>query len=321
MKTYRVTLRPEGPFGSALQSDTLWGQVCWAYRERHGEARLNDLLGENGCFAAFSSAFPAGYLPRPRLGMGRPDPKQAYHEFKRAKKETRLPAERLTALRRDLTPATLNRAVVSLLDADETDRSFPARRVVTRARLRNGIDRVTGRVRNGILFDSKEIFYGPDVRLDLYVVLPAPGRFGREELLACLDNIGRFGYGRNAGVGLGHFRVEEDGIEEEPEILRRPEGATRFVSLSHGFPAEGETLLAGATDTKFGRHGGTLATSGRPYKAPVIRYLPGSIFTARDDKPFGGRAHEDVSRHEGRHLDGGWMVRFFFVPGKDDDAI
>ncbi len=70
MDNYQVTLHPRSAFGTPLAGDTLFGQLCWAIRERFGEARLTSLLEgytEANPFLVVSDAFPAGWVPRPQL--------------------------------------------------------------------------------------------------------------------------------------------------------------------------------------------------------------------------------------------------------------
>ena len=69
MDNYQVTLQPRSAFGTPLAGDTLFGQLCWAIRERFGEARLTSLLEgytEANPFLVVSDAFPAGWVPRPQ---------------------------------------------------------------------------------------------------------------------------------------------------------------------------------------------------------------------------------------------------------------
>lgn len=70
MKTYRITLNLKSAFATPLKGDTLFGQLCWAIRNRLGEDRLNELLDgytSGQPFAVVSDAFPQGYLPLPKL--------------------------------------------------------------------------------------------------------------------------------------------------------------------------------------------------------------------------------------------------------------
>ena len=70
MKLYRFTLYPKSAMGTPLVGDTLFGQLCWAVRNRFGEARLTVLLEgyrEQRPFMVVSDAFPQGFFPLPSL--------------------------------------------------------------------------------------------------------------------------------------------------------------------------------------------------------------------------------------------------------------
>jgi CRISPR-associated protein Csm4 len=82
MTTLKFTLRPLSAFATPLAGDTLFGQLCWAARERFGEARLSELLDgyvDGRPFLVASDGFPSGLLPRPTapdfaLGLAAVDP-------------------------------------------------------------------------------------------------------------------------------------------------------------------------------------------------------------------------------------------------------
>jgi hypothetical protein len=70
MTPYRFRIKPLSAFGTRPLGDTLFGQMCWALRNRHGEARLAELLTgytEGRPYAVVSDALPAGHWPRPAL--------------------------------------------------------------------------------------------------------------------------------------------------------------------------------------------------------------------------------------------------------------
>jgi CRISPR-associated protein Csm4 len=70
MPTFRARITPRSAFGTPLLGDTLFGQLCWAIRNRQGEARLTALLEaytDGHPFLVVSDAMPAGYVPRPSL--------------------------------------------------------------------------------------------------------------------------------------------------------------------------------------------------------------------------------------------------------------
>jgi CRISPR-associated protein Csm4 len=96
MNSLKLTLRPLSAFATPLAGDTLFGQLCWAARERFGEARLGELLDgyvDGRPFLVVSDGFPSGLLPRPTapdfaLGFAGVDPAQR----KRARTHRWLPA-------------------------------------------------------------------------------------------------------------------------------------------------------------------------------------------------------------------------------------
>jgi len=44
MECLRLTVRPMSAFAGPIKGDTLFGQICWAARNRWGEPRLRELL-------------------------------------------------------------------------------------------------------------------------------------------------------------------------------------------------------------------------------------------------------------------------------------
>ena len=70
MQTYKLNLTLQSAFATPLKGDTLFGQLCWAIRNRLGEDTLTDCLAgytNSQPFAVVSDAFPEGYFPLPKL--------------------------------------------------------------------------------------------------------------------------------------------------------------------------------------------------------------------------------------------------------------
>ena len=68
MRSLCVTIKSLSAFGGPIKGDTLFGHLCWATRNRHGEERLQDLLAgynQGRPFAVCADALPQGHLPRP----------------------------------------------------------------------------------------------------------------------------------------------------------------------------------------------------------------------------------------------------------------
>lgn len=70
LHTYCARITPLSALGTPLSGDTLFGQLCWALRNRYGETRLIGLLADytqGQPFMVIANAYPAGYLPKPSL--------------------------------------------------------------------------------------------------------------------------------------------------------------------------------------------------------------------------------------------------------------
>jgi CRISPR-associated protein Csm4 len=70
MQSYCVTLTPLSAFATPLKGDTLFGQLCWAIRNRQGEEYLNHCLEgytSGRPFAVVADAFPENFVPLPKL--------------------------------------------------------------------------------------------------------------------------------------------------------------------------------------------------------------------------------------------------------------
>jgi len=321
VKKLRVRIKPTAAFGSPLMSDTLWGQVCLAVLETSGAERLESMLGggkrsasgaENSSqtvspadpeipFAVFSDGFPSDALPRPRLAPFRMADWD-YDAVKASKKQRLVPVDVLLEQRHGLSGPGL----ASRLGAREVEGGSAALASVAHSRVRNSINRQTGRVLDGALFASREIFFKGD--LDLYAVFDE-GRVSQGELLDLLGYVGETGYGRDRSVGLGRFTIAE--VTENPTVMEAVPDANAFMSLSHGVPAAGCQLHHGATHTKFGRHGGEWALKGNPFKNPVVLYEPGSTFRIEHVREIYGRGLENVSVNPGRHLHAAWLLPCF----------
>lgn len=273
MKSFLSKITPRSAFGTPLFGDTLFGQICWAIRNRYGNDRLEELLHgyTNGQpFAVASDAFPAGYIPRPAL------PGYRFLEIggldrKAAKKKIWIP---LDALEKPI-ERWLETAKSSLeITLDKEDRTL----LTESSQPHNAINRLTGTTGEGFApYSQTQSWYAPDTRLDCYWLLDEK-RLSPDHLLQCLKDIGEIGYGRDASIGLGKFSV--DCFDENP--LPGQAGANACLTLAPcapqglGFdPARSFYQLF----TRFGRHGDAgVHRTGQPFKNPVLLAKSGAVF-------------------------------------------
>ncbi|AHE98433.1 type III-A CRISPR-associated RAMP protein Csm4 [Thioalkalivibrio paradoxus] len=287
METLRLTLRPRSAFGGPLRGDTLFGQLCWAVRNRRGEEHLRELLDgytQGRPFAVCSDAFPAGFLPRPALPLYRfrPIPDS---DRKAVKKRRWLPLQALARPVEDWLHEAMDDAAVVRQQAGT---SAPARLASHRAQPHNSIDRRSGTTGPGAFapYTQAQYWYAQGTQLDLYLLLD-PERIGRDEAITLLDDIGRTGYGRDASIGLGKFDV----TAADPATLVAAPDANACFTLAPCAP-QGLGLRPDRAFyevfTRFGRHGDRAVYGrGGPFKTPVLLAGTGGLF-AMDSPPRAG---------------------------------
>ncbi len=275
MNTLHLRLRPLTAFGGPIRGDTLFGQLCWALRNRHGEARLTELLRDYAehPFAVCSDAFPRGFLPRPALPLHRFE--RVDEARKRIKKRRWLPLEAATRpvrqwLSRCRTDAEVAEALGASPDAPQLSLAQP--------QPHNSIHRRLGTTHGGEFapYSLPQTWYGRGVTFDLWVVHD-PDRIDAAELAGGLGDIGLTGHGRDASIGLGKFTVEAD----DQQLPTAP-GADACYTLAPCAP-QGVALDDARSFyhpfTRFGRHGDRAVHSGRPFKNPVLLADTGALLT------------------------------------------
>ncbi len=69
MKFYKFVIKPKGAFGTPLTGDTLFGHMCWAFAEKYGEEKLEEMLEDydQNPFLIVSDAFFSGYVKKPTI--------------------------------------------------------------------------------------------------------------------------------------------------------------------------------------------------------------------------------------------------------------
>lgn len=282
MKTLKLTLRPLAQFGTPLAGDTMFGHLCWAVRERHGEARLADLLEgytKGQPFLAISDGFPADFLPRPTV----PDAVLG----REVQPEQRKLARQLIWL-----PAGAAHLPLAAWLAEAQRHDMRETAVITQ----NTINRITGTTGTQ-QFAPRQVerdTYLLDARLDMYAVLDED-RLDPASLRQLIEDVGAMGYGRDASTGLGKFAVEAM-VEQH---WRRTDGR-HWLTLA---PCAPDVAALAATQcyyqpvTRFGRHGNVGVRLGVPFKRPLLMLNTGALLTAREASPWllhgrglGGRA-------------------------------
>lgn len=276
MRSLCVTLTPLSAFGGPLKGDTLFGHLCWAVRNRHGEDRLRDLLTgytQGQPFAVCSDALPQGHLPRPAWPL---------HRFTLTGDQDRKAVKRL----RWLPTGAFDQPLTQWLDQCRSDAQVLAAQDLTgntltrlHAQPHNSIDRRSGTTGGADFapYSLPQYWHAAGVRFDVWLLVD-PERLAVEELRVLLDDIGRAGHGRDASIGLGKFSL--GALVETP--LPTQSAANACLTLApcapQGLGCDPQRSFY-EPFTRFGRHGDTAVLSGRPFKAPVLLAQTGALLT------------------------------------------
>jgi CRISPR-associated protein Csm4 len=285
MRTVRARITPLSAFGTLPLGDTLFGQVCWAIRNRQGEVRLNELLKgytEGRPFLVVSDAMPAGYVPRPALPGHLLHPLE-HADRKEVKKRQWLPVDKLSE------------PLADWLDCCVKSADLPGGWVFTHLQPHNSINRRTGTTgENFAPYTMPQHWYGRLRKdngkdrfvigqLDLYLVLDET-RLSDEEVKTALSDIGDLGFGRDAGIGLGRFKM--DVLEEASLPAQRH--ANAWMTLAPCAPQGLDWVPDRCfyqVFTRFGRHGDAAVQRGNPFKTPVLLAAAGAVLTPTRFEP------------------------------------
>jgi CRISPR-associated protein Csm4 len=294
MQSFCVTLTPLSAFGTPLKGDTLFGQLCWAIRNRLGQESLNLCLkgySTNQPFAVVSDAFPEGYLPLPKL------PSCFYQlpaaeDRKAVKKLAWLPeAELQKPLDEWLCHAVNAKAIICGSDAHISTKhthvgATPTSRLHTASlsekhpHPHNTINRETNTTgEDGFApYSIEQEWFVPGLRWTLYILLDI-ARLSVEDCQRCLADIGAFGFGKDASIGMGKFQIE--GFHARP--LPAQSNANTCLTLA---PCAPQGLGFDSRNsfyqlfTRFGRHGDiAVHQEGKPFKNPVLLAQTASVFS------------------------------------------
>ncbi|MCF0254607.1 MAG: CRISPR-associated protein Csm4, partial [Duodenibacillus sp.] len=184
MARYRFTIRPLTAMGSVLLGETLFGQLCWALREREGEAGLSRCLAgydKGEPFLVVSDALPHDRVPLPCL------PQSFWAEDAADRKSLKARKWIRPGVIASQPPRQWRREA----EADKDAFSGKVQRAVQQ---HVSINRMTGTSGEGGFapFQSPETFYGPDVRLDIWTVIDEKV-IGAEAVGQLLADVGAVG--------------------------------------------------------------------------------------------------------------------------------
>lgn len=285
MKTYRIIIRPETAFATPIVGDTLFGQMCWAIVELFGEPRLENCLKgylNNDPFMVVSNAFVKDHLLLPSVPSFYWQNDQGIDrkvlKGKRWIAETDFQACESSDWQQKA--KSDSEIAHNILSDQEKNLKIEAPKLMMNAtQMHNTLNRATSSTGSGQFapFESGLTWLNQDQAWQVFILVREDA-LTEIELIQVVEHIELMGYGRDASTGLGKFTVEL--VEES--VLPKGKGIhNAYMTLSnccpqgHGFVAERSFYL---TNTRFGRHGNVMATSGAPFKKPILMAEAGAVF-------------------------------------------
>lgn len=144
----------------------------------------------------------------------------------------------------------------------------------------NSINRLTGTTGEGMFapYTQSQIWYQDDSSFDIYLLLDEP-RLSLSEARTLLDDIGAFGYGRDASIGLGKFEIA-DCAEWDTDISENANACLTLAPCApQGLGLDSRNSYYNIV-TRFGRHGDVGVHGPRgPFKAPVLLAETAAVFS------------------------------------------
>jgi len=272
MKAYRITLSLQSAFATPLKGDTLFGQLCWAVRNRLGEAQLTACLQgytQNRPFAVVSDAFPSGYLPLPKLPSCFYKTPEGVSDRKALKKRAWLPETALHHPINDWLSYATDAKTIGNNKSLSHKHPQPHNTI-------NCQTNTTGD--EGFApYSIEQEWFIADIDWTIYLLLDTE-RLNAKDCQHCLADIGTFGFGRDASIGMGKFTLTA--FTEQPLLSQADANACLTLApcapQALGFDSQRSFYQL---FTRFGRHGDiAVHQQGKPFKNPVLLAQTAAIF-------------------------------------------
>lgn len=269
---YKIKWEILSAIETQLQSDTIFGHICWALAFTQGEPALTDFLEAlKEPIFKLSSGFPEGRLPTPKLRRNSRTG-SAYLASELALRELDKQASK-----RQFLPIELWQKHCSAFEythvqenAGQIEKYFE-----TVLQEHNSINRHSGTTRKGDANLYSETVLYPVQEIKAFDSYLETAYFSQPELDSLFGFIANSGFGRNKHTGRGKFK-----ISLEPHSFPSVEKPKAWLLLSNTVPAIDDPPVLGYEGfVKFGKLGGSYATGKKsPFKKPIFLIKPGAVF-------------------------------------------
>lgn len=319
MRVYEACIRPTSDFATPLQGDSLFGHICWQIvHDSSLVGKIDEVLlnYENNPFCVVSDpvmrfetehgsveyVLPKPFCPSKRREVSAlMDRKQEDAEYNKRKEAKKIKWMRLSK------QETLNDMDgLKLMELSDIRKRYGLeldwQAVIDYRQSHNSIDRFTGTTGSGgqfAPFALNRLSYGPGLTLSIFIGIR--DGIDVEGLETAVKRIGKFGYGADATTGKGRFELV--GQMEEIDLFDLGNKAgNAYYSLAALVPEkEKYEKIFFEPFVRFGRHGDRRATSGFPFKQPVLKAAAGAVLVPKEGaelkERFVGLGVKNLSKH------------------------
>jgi CRISPR-associated protein Csm4 len=325
VKIYEITIIPLTGLGTPMIGDSVFGTFCWqiANDDKLVGKKLDDLLSNYHTkpFVIFSSVYPkflsnkvynyafkTPALPLEtifNLPANREEKITKRKEFKSKKWMLVAENQKISSIKEleKVNDTELFEKIKSSINNEtrkQIKRSGTKSFSATLQQFHNKINRVTGKTgEEGFApFSVFQEVYIPNMELSLFVGFDE-NSISIEQILTILQKIGDTGFGKDASIGLGKFKVGE---ETEIDLSKiGSDSPNALYTLSPSVPEKGiYQEIYFQPFTRFGKHGDMLAKSDNPFKNPVIMADEGAVLIPKEkgylEKNYIGTAVSNLSK-------------------------
>lgn len=299
MNFIEIAIKPDSSFSTPLKGDTVFGQFCsfLSYADFFGSERLSDALKNYDkepflvCSSGILKCSQSYYLPSAKVPGKRLFSESELEE----KKHKGIYYHQLSSLSEPLDIKKL----ISAKDLEEKKIGWK-----TQTQIHVSINRLYNTA-TGSGFDpypeNSEWCY-PATQISFLIGFNETF-ITKEEIQKTFEQIGRFGFGKDASTGKGRFTLTA--CNQVNYFTNMPRSSIShykyFYGLSPFIPSERDShkSISYRPFTRFGKHGAPLSTQGKVFKKPVLMAEEGFLIEYGDTASINliaGTGLKNVSR-------------------------
>lgn len=300
---YKIILNQKSGLLTELQSDTIFGHLCWRMLEMFGKDILEEFLilfQNNPVFTISNNLFEKDnivYFPKPLFT----NIKKEVKKLTKVEKLEQMCKFKERKSKNFINIESLNFYLSGNYDDFEKciDKSINIKSFEEHLRTNVQISRDSFSSEDGKLFSYAPKYLNSNisekeipVNICLLVKVIDKVNYEKFKCEDLLKEVFEIGYGKKKSSGFGEFDIIDFKIYSE---IKEADEANSYMNLSNYLPSAEDRISNAFYDyhVKYGKMGEQLAQSENPFKNPIIFFKPGSVFFSNNLKDYYGRCTEN----------------------------